>query len=181
MPAPAETDIAPLEPFRSETLFNALDEALNVSVNDPAPDALANDMLLPPTNAILSAFPVTDVPPPLKDCVPPAAALAPTIVIEEALLESVILFPAMSDTLPVEALRLKFAPAGTSALIVIVEALLWRLMLLPATRLTLPMLPFKLKFCPGTAVPTPTLIIFGSGRMTLIVEMSGICGLRYVV
>ena len=81
MPAPADTDNAPLEALRSETLFSALDEALKVRLNDPAPDALASEILSPPKRATLSAAPVTEVPPPLKDCVPPAAAAGAEIVI----------------------------------------------------------------------------------------------------
>ena len=81
MLAPATKDKAPLDPFRAETLFSALLEALIVRVRDPAPDALAREMLFPPTIARLTAVPVTLVPPPLRDCVPaaPVPPLAPII------------------------------------------------------------------------------------------------------
>ena len=80
IPAPAETDNAPLDPFRDETLFVALDEPLIVKVSDPAPDAEANEILFPPTMATLIAVPVIEVPPPMKDCVPAAAVAAAEIV-----------------------------------------------------------------------------------------------------
>src|SRR5215472_8263535 len=80
--APADIDNAPLEALSNDTLLRALEEALNVSVNDPAPLALARDMLFPPTNASETAVPVTDVPPPLRDCVPAAPPVAPDNVIE---------------------------------------------------------------------------------------------------
>ena len=70
MPAPADIDKAPLEPFNKDTLFKALLEAFMVSVNEPAPEALASDMLFPPTSATDMAVPVIEVPPPLKLCVP---------------------------------------------------------------------------------------------------------------
>lgn len=81
IPAPATIDNAPVDPFRAETLFSALLEALIVRVRDPAPDALAREMLFPPTIARLTAVPVTLVPPPLRDCVPaaPVPPLAPII------------------------------------------------------------------------------------------------------
>ena len=65
--APAEIDRAPLEAFNRETLFKALLDAFTVSVKEPAPLALARDILAPPTSAKLTAVPVTLVPPPLKD------------------------------------------------------------------------------------------------------------------
>lgn len=72
---PATMDNAPLDPFSKETLFSALLEALTVKVNDPAPLALAREMLFPPTRAKLTAVPVTDVPPPLRLCVAAAALM----------------------------------------------------------------------------------------------------------
>jgi len=80
IPAPADTESAPLEALRRDTLFNALDEALKVSVSEPAPLALARDMLLPPTRASDTAVPVTEVPPPLKDCVADGKLVTPEIV-----------------------------------------------------------------------------------------------------
>jgi hypothetical protein len=81
IPAPAESDKAPLEPLSDETLLIALDDPLIVRVNDPAADALAREILFPPTNATLIAAPVIDVPPPLKDCVAAPAATGAEIVI----------------------------------------------------------------------------------------------------
>ena len=80
IPAPADIDKAPDDPFSKETLFSALLDALIVSVREPAPEALAREMLFPPTIARLTAVPVTEVPPPLKDCVPAAPPAAPTRV-----------------------------------------------------------------------------------------------------
>ena len=50
-------------------------------VNDPAADALAREILFPPTNATLIAAPVIEVPPPLKDWVAAPAATGAEIVI----------------------------------------------------------------------------------------------------
>lgn len=100
MPAPADTDIAPLEAFRRDTLFSALLEALKVRVSEPAPDALATEMLLPPTRSILIAVPVTEVPPPLKLCVPAAPPAAPTIVITCSDCDSVMFAPPTKETPP---------------------------------------------------------------------------------
>ena len=102
IPAPADTDNAPLDPFRSDTLLRALDEALMVSVNDPAPDALAREMLFPPTMASETAVPVTDVPPPLRDWVPYAGAGTDTVTLP---------FPAPILAIPAP-LKLRFCPKG---------------------------------------------------------------------
>lgn len=102
IPAPADTDNAPLDALRSDTLANALEEALTVRLNDPAPEALASDTLFPPNNATLIPVPVIEVPPPLKDCVAaPAPGLGPTIVMELAPVLSVMLFPATKTIEPV--------------------------------------------------------------------------------
>ncbi len=102
IPAPAETDNAPLDPFNEETLFVAFDEPLKVRLNEPAPEALARDMLLPPNNATLIAVPVIDVPPPLNDCVPAAAAPGPIIVMELTPVFRVMFAPAARTIVPVE-------------------------------------------------------------------------------
>lgn len=100
--APAETDRAPLDPFSNDTLFRALDDALMVRVSDPTPEALAREMLFPPTRANETAVPVTLVPPPLNDCVPaappPAAALITMLL---PIPESVIFGPGRSQSVPV--------------------------------------------------------------------------------
>jgi hypothetical protein len=67
IPAPAETDKAPLDALRRETLLSALLEALIVRVKDATPLALASEILFPPTKASEIAPPVTEVPPPLID------------------------------------------------------------------------------------------------------------------
>lgn len=75
-----------------------------VRVNEPAPDALAREILLPPTNATLIAAPVTDVPPPLNDCVAAPAATGADMVIVPA--------DAPIDTAPAPE-RLKLFPMVT--------------------------------------------------------------------
>ena len=104
IPAPATIDNAPVDPFRAETLFSALLEALIVRVRDPAPEALANEMLFPPTTAKLTAVPVTLVPPPLNDCVAaaPAPPLAPITEMLCPFCDRVILLPPIHTPVPVE-------------------------------------------------------------------------------
>ena len=82
-----------------------------------------------------------DVPPPLKDCVPPAAIEAPTIVIELAPVFRVMLLPATRTIEPVlnapAVPRAETTAALLDAEIVILDAPLAKLIFAPATRLTL--------------------------------------------
>ncbi len=83
-------------------MFVALDDPLIVNVNDPAADALAKEMLFPPTSATLIPVPVIEVPPPLNDCVPaPPLGVGPTIVMEFAPVFSVMFAPATMIIVPV--------------------------------------------------------------------------------
>lgn len=146
IPAPAESDKAPLEPFRRDTLFKALLEALSVRDREPAPLADAREMLSPPNNARLTAVPVTLVPPPDKLWVAAAAAPGPMIVIEEAPELKVMFAPAIRDTLLDVPFKEKLVATGTvGPMIVMLEAPEFRVMLFPATSETLPVVPLNVK------------------------------------
>src|SRR6266436_5709549 len=81
MPAPADTDSAPLDAFKRDTFASALLEAWMERESDPAPLALANETLFPPNSAKDTAWPVMDVPPPLSDC---TNELAEIVMVEAA-------------------------------------------------------------------------------------------------
>ncbi len=128
-----------------------------VKVNEPAAEALANEILFPPTSATLIPVPVIDVPPPLKDCVPSGCTDAEIVIVEFAC-PIPIPAPAEIDTELDVALRLKFVAVGTvGPEMVIVEALLWSVILFPATSDTLPVEALSVNAAP--APPAPPIIV----------------------